>query len=421
MTPYSPPPALPRVWEPLLQVIQSHPRYEEPFVRCINELFYGAGPLRVHERHYIALMAASRHRCSFMLNLFEREFEAAGGDLGWLKGLKFCKNSKLIVLDEMNRLLAHQPWLCLADTIQRLTKNESGPHLSLQELVHAAIVLSHTHALCSFAEAIGAVPIEISSSERQSMASRCEWLARDKENTGARRKGEIEDLLKRMNRLRAVAADGSDERGKETFERLHEQPEDGGSGGDSPTSAGDGSLLQNFQRFTGNLSFTYVDFQSRSDSTKTFKIHEFSWDQHGYVILEDLYNEVTGKLDEKFNLTQNLTYKTMGQYEDVDTSAYRMAVWNYIQALYGIRHDDYDYSEVNTMLSREMKTFIKTVACFPHRVTDSLRNGVMVDFKASEKVHVMLMIMESRLQAALLYFTRALTNYYASDRRSAMR
>ncbi|CAJ0915307.1 unnamed protein product, partial [Mesorhabditis belari] len=62
MTPYSPPPALPRVWEPLLQVIQSHPRYEEPFVRCINELFYGAGPLRVHERHYIALMLEGRRR-----------------------------------------------------------------------------------------------------------------------------------------------------------------------------------------------------------------------------------------------------------------------------------------------------------------------------------------------------------------------
>ncbi|CAJ0568181.1 unnamed protein product, partial [Mesorhabditis spiculigera] len=314
MTPYAPAAALPlpRVWDPLLEVIQSHPRYEEPFVRCIGQLFYGEGPLRVQERHYVALMAASRHRCSFMVNLFEREFEACGGELGWLKGLAACSQKRMQHLDEMNRLLAHQPWLFVAEDIR------------------------------------------------------------------------VKD----------------------------------GNGGDSPTTAGDGSLLQSFQRFTNNLAFTYVDFytSTRNDTTKTFNLHEFSWDQHGYMILEEQYQELIAKLDDKFNLTQTLTYKTMGEYTDVDTSSYRMAVWNYIQALFGIRHDDYDYSEVNTMLSKEMKTFIKTVACYPHRVTEALRTSVMTDFKNSEKVHVMLMVMEARLQSELLYFTRTLTNYDRLER-----
>ncbi|CAJ0573874.1 unnamed protein product, partial [Mesorhabditis spiculigera] len=253
-----------------------------------------------------------------MVNLFEREFEACGGELGWLKGLAACSQKRMQHLDEMNRLLAHQPWLFVAEDIR---------------LVHVAIVMAHTHALCSFAEAFGAVPVEIS-------------------------------------------------------------------------------------RFTNNLAFTYVDFytSTRNDTTKTFNLHEFSWDQHGYMILEEQYQELIAKLDDKFNLTQTLTYKTMGEYTDVDTSSYRMAVWNYIQALFGIRHDDYDYSEVNTMLSKEMKTFIKTVACYPHRVTEALRTSVMTDFKNSEKVHVMLMVMEARLQSELLYFTRTLTNYDRLER-----
>jgi len=114
-------------------------------------------------------------------------------------------------------------------------------------------------------------------------------------------------------------------------------------------------------------------------------------------------------LDSKFHLTQELTYNTMGSHENVDTSKYRTAIWMYIQSLYGVRHDDYDYAEVNVMLSREMKVFIKTTCCFPERCTSELRASVMNDFKLSEKVHVLLMITESRLQTELLYLVRAFT------------
>lgn len=77
----------------------------------------------------------------------------------------------------------------------------------------------------------------------------------------------------------------------------------------------------------------------------------------------------------------------MGGHKNVDTTKYRTAVWNYIQSLFGIRHDDYDYSEVNKLLSRQMKTYIKTLCCYPERMKDSLRDSVMNDFLQSEKVN----------------------------------
>nr|CDJ83174.1 PA26 p53-induced protein (sestrin) domain containing protein [Haemonchus contortus] len=52
-------------------------------------------------------------------------------------------------------------------------------------------------------------------------------------------------------------------------------------------------------------------------------------------------------------------------------------------------------------------------ACYPHRITEDARASVMKDFKMSEKIHVMLLIMEARLQASMLYFTRGLTNHYS--------
>lgn len=60
-----------------------------------------------------------------------------------------------------------------------------------------------------------------------------------------------------------------------------------------------------------------------------------------------LYNDVGNLLDDKFRVAYNLTYFTMGGIKNVDTSKFRRAIWNYIQCIYGIRHDDYDYGEVN--------------------------------------------------------------------------
>lgn len=68
--------------------------------------------------------------------------------------------------------------------------------------------------------------------------------------------------------------------------------------------------------------------------------------------------------------------------------------------------------QVNEMLSRPMKTFIKNTTCFPDRMTAELRKSVMEDFSLSEKLHVLLLCIEARSQTSILYFTRALTNYY---------
>lgn len=76
----------------------------------------------------------------------------------------------------------------------------------------------------------------------------------------------------------------------------------------------------------------------------------------------------------------------MGSQTNVDTSMFRRAVWNYIQCIYGIRHDDYDYREVNELLDRDLKEYIKAVCCYPDRMTKEDYDNVMREFKYSEKV-----------------------------------
>ena len=56
------------------------------------------------------LQAAGRHKCSYLINLQKQEFLLQGGESNWLKGLKAIPQ-KLRDLYDINKILAHRPWL----------------------------------------------------------------------------------------------------------------------------------------------------------------------------------------------------------------------------------------------------------------------------------------------------------------------
>lgn len=43
-------------------------------------------------------------------------------------------------------------------------------------------------------------------------------------------------------------------------------------------------------------------------------------------------------------------YFRMGSHKDVDTSLFRRAIWLYIQSLFGVRYDDYDYNQIKQVI-----------------------------------------------------------------------
>ncbi|NWW31903.1 SESN2 protein, partial [Panurus biarmicus] len=164
---------------------------------------------------------------------------------------------------------------------------------------------------------------------------------------------------------------------------------------------------------------------------------DYTWEDHGYSLINRLYPDVGQLLDEKFQVVYNLTYNTIAMHCGVDTSMLRRAIWNYVHCVFGIRYDDYDYGEVNQLLERNLKIYIKTVACYPEKTTKQIYTQFWRHFKHSEKVlpcpfpswqgvwgcwpraltlllpqvHINLLLLEARMQAALLYALRAVTRY----------
>lgn len=61
--------------------------------------------------------AAARHQCSYLVGLHMGEFLQVGGNPTWLQGLH-CAPQKLRNLNEINKLLAHRPWLITKEHIE---------------------------------------------------------------------------------------------------------------------------------------------------------------------------------------------------------------------------------------------------------------------------------------------------------------
>ncbi|CAG2106128.1 unnamed protein product, partial [Medioppia subpectinata] len=506
------------------QIISCHPNYKDPFVRAHNFILRGDGPLSYPTRQYIAIMASARHQCTYLINVSRDEFLASGGDPQWLQGLDHIPQ-KLKDLNQINKLLAHQPWLISRAHIEKLTKGTDS--WSLSELVHAIVILAHFHALSSFVfgSNIGAdghtngdekenghnghnngghnntvpcigppvapngnhnnnnnshhhnqkppSPSSLSGSpttgaEVEALMKKLQTISEQKAGAGDDESASPDELMKNFDKLeynssqemhspvpfasnnppvlsvggvgvapiQVVNSKLSANAGSNSNNNNSGNNQDnsntgaivggngGATGGGVGAAVGGGAAAQQqpvidqslseSARFVEDPQFGYEDFARRREESDvpTFRVQDYSWDDHGFSLVNRLYSDIGNLLDEKFKICYNLTYYTMGHKTNIDTTPFRRAIWNYIQSMYGIRHDDYDYREVNLLVERNLKSYIKSLCCYPHRVrTNRDYSKVMRGFKTSEKIHVNLMIFEARLQAELLYALRAVMRH----------
>uniref|UniRef100_A0A8C5QWS1 Sestrin 1 n=1 Tax=Leptobrachium leishanense TaxID=445787 RepID=A0A8C5QWS1_9ANUR len=395
-----------------------HPQYLESFLKTQHYLLQMDGPLPASHQHYIGIMAAARHQCSYLVNLHVNDFIHSGGDQKWLNGLENAP-PKLQSLSELNKILAHRPWLITKEHIEQLLKTGEN-NWSLAELIHAVVLLAHYHSLASFTFGCGINP-EIQSNggptfRPPSVGNYCICDITNGNHEGHTPAGsvvvsesscEVEALMEKMKQLQEIRPDemASQEEMATRFEQEKRESMLVIAADEDPPPARDVS------RHFEDTSYGYKDFSRRGMHVPTFRVQDFNWEDHGYSLVNRLYPDVGQLLDEKFHMAYNLTYNTMAMHSDVDTSTLRRAIWNYVHCMFGIRYDDYDYGEINQLLDRSFKVYIKNVVCSPEKTTKRMYDSFWRQFKHSEKVHVNLLLMEARMQAELLYALRAISCY----------
>ncbi|XP_051954711.1 sestrin-1-like isoform X1 [Xyrauchen texanus] len=399
-------------------VMGFHPQYLESFLKTQHYLLQMDGPLSLHCRHYIGIMAAARHQCTYLVNLHVNDFLQVGGNPKWLNGLEEAPQ-KLQALGELNKILAHRPWLLTKEHIESLLKAEEHSW-SLAELIHVVVLLTHYHSLASFTFGCGITPdIHTDGGHTFRPPSLSGYCACDIANgNGAlemlgnqqvsESSCEVEVLMERMKQLQECCdeEEASQEEMATRFEREKMESM-------LVITSEDEECVpsRDVSRHFEDPSYGYKDFSRRGEHVPTLRVQDYSWEDHGFSLVNRLYPDFGQLLDEKFQIAYNLTYNTMATHQGVDTSMLRRAIWNYIHCMFGIRYDDYDYGEINQLLDCSFKVYIKTMVCSPEKITKRMYESFWRQFQHSEKVHVNLLLMEARMQAELLYALRAITRY----------
>ncbi|KAL1456468.1 hypothetical protein WDU94_001199 [Cyamophila willieti] len=139
--------------------------------------------------------------------------------------------------------------------------------------------------------------------------------------------------MERMKKLSQLSQEFSPEEKIKRFNRVESQSAELGVA--PPPLA---SCTTEVEHVIDDVSYTYIDFARRDSdglNIPTFRIQDYSWDDHGYSLINRYYNDVGNLLDYKFKIAYNLTYYTLAGRTEVDTSRFRRAIWNYVQCLFG--------------------------------------------------------------------------------------
>lgn len=351
------------------------PHYLERHHDLVKTALTESGPLPEAWRFYLAHMAAATHKCEYLMRLVEDRGKMYGGISAWyeLETLDSVPE-KLRSLGSVNIKLAHRPW--------ELDSTDLTPLLatfSVSELSQAVVILAVYHSLSTFVQGVGVLPEldqPFSKGRKMSMTAAAECLYSNKPDIAMK-------LMNLEEALREVTEAGEDS-------ELEDEDES-----DSY-----------FEQLAGG-ALSYVNYDVYT-SRRKFYVSDFNWRDQGFDLLERmapaLARSVNGVIEHIYSMTSN----TFGSHTDIETGPLRRAIWNYTQRVYGLLYDDYNYSEVNVLLTKSTKTFIKKAACVPQTITNDDFNRIELDILPAEKIHVVLLIAAARLEGELLYWLHAM-------------
>uniref|UniRef100_A0A8R1I3Q4 Sestrin n=1 Tax=Caenorhabditis japonica TaxID=281687 RepID=A0A8R1I3Q4_CAEJA len=425
-----------------------HPTMHIHMTGNYGHMFVDISELPAPHRHYLGLMAASRHRCLSLMDHHRRKFLEKGGAQIWILGIDWT-TMKYRKLDYLNRMLCHRPWMIhwknLAVLFARRQPDGGPAFFSVCSLHHAVGIMSMTHAMCSVVCCLGLERrVDLTQEEidflniddlkywEMRMDERFRKVKDRAPTTVEYMVEELRKTEKGKNRPAAKMCAMT----TETIESLISAPAATYSSyrkSYSPTlllgsiDENGEDLLEkeppcNYPIYSHDRTFGYIDFKKRPEKDiEPFRIEEFGWD-HAYNTMNEYTDTLTSRLDRMFAHIRRITHNSStssnssgegspsSSSEEIDSASFGEAVWNFTQGLYGVRVDDYDYSKINRVLDKGTKTFIKLAACYPHKLTTEFTRA-LPGFKDSEKIHVVMMVAMARFQATMFHYTRAVCNY----------
>ena len=435
------------------RILAFHPSFYCKWADTLDFLMTDrAGPLLLPDRHFIALIGASRFPSPFFLSYHSSLFLQCHGDPAWLTSIHDAPKH-IQVLSSLSTSLAYSPFSIHPSDLDRCLR-EGG--MSMSELVHALTILTTYHAASAFAAALrineevdlGPLLQKVRDSPSTSRgssrsnsavggddAAAAAVAAEQGEQVVATRRDSKGELMSQAQFLRRVLSDGhiqaeetavlrtEDDIGPQIFpdvaiDELYSStasssPQQTHHRDAAPSSSSNSPFTPSPDRFFVEQSELSLGPSALlpSPSTPLFSSSSFTFQEHVCMGLNRYYaTDFSSLLLSEVEHITGMTTHHIGKWTStslaLDTSPFRRAIHLFVQRYFGIYRDDFNYRNIGILLSQPLQHFILRVC---EGVAMSKEEWELPGFELTEaeKVHVSLIVMEARRQAELLYAMQA--------------
>jgi hypothetical protein len=350
------------------RIMGSYPLYLEKHFEVVKSIFLNESSISSVWRYYIAYMAAAAHKCEYLMRLTQALCCRFNQD--WLPDPRDLPE-KLNILRKVNSKLAHRPWEFSEKDIKELAK-----HWNPNELILALTILCQFHCLSGFVFGLGIAP-------EFDLPIHC-----DKEQI-------IPEIKTEKPKINIVAVLNNYEEIKEEEEYMSDMSED--------------VYGEEEDFYYSEIAGDFIGYVNYPMDTivRPFNASDFRFADQAYYIMEKIIPDVAECIWSRIMTTFAMTYEYVGQDTGVNTGPLRRAIWNYVQRVYGLQYDDYNYTDINRFLKINTKKYIKKTACFPEMVQKQDYVNIELDLTHDEMVHLNLLICEARFEAQLVYMLHA--------------
>eukprot|EP01016_Furgasonia_blochmanni_P033199 TRINITY_DN3454_c0_g1_i6.p1 TRINITY_DN3454_c0_g1~~TRINITY_DN3454_c0_g1_i6.p1 ORF type:complete len:242 (-),score=18.01 TRINITY_DN3454_c0_g1_i6:65-790(-) len=149
-------------------------------------------------------------------------------------------------------------------------------------------------------------------------------------------------------------------------------------------------------------------------------MQEYDWDKNGYSFLNEFFPTLAFNAERKKTIAISISNKEFADAKNINTFPFRRSIWYYTDDLYGYKHDGFDSKEVNILLKKPLKLYIKKIATAPHSVSVEDMENVCSNYSfiGAELAHVALLTMEAKFHVELVYALQALQETLKLQRKS---
>ena len=393
------------------------PDYYKIFKDLLNNVIYKDNdysfPLKY--KLFYGLMASSTIGCEHLLEDFKNKFLILVGDNSWVEqGLK-CKDipENIKGIATINNILAHKPWI-MDWRYFAVFKNGLSTFLFESAIILTTIqryaTILNTFKLIIHYDILEADKqldfLEENENSKEDLEKKEEKQEKSQNDEEKAQNDEEKEEKYNINEIRRKKKKKKSEKIEEEIQKvitsIKNKIEFKENEEERKNNIGNNKEI--FKKYIYELIVSYSDFNQHAE--KYLYAEDFNWNTNAKYFFIDLAGKDMEYLEKDFNFLNNKIFENEKKTE---------AIEKYVNLIFGIKDNEYNYHNNNIYLSVEEKRIIKKIACYPDQISEIELSACFSQLNKEQFIHLIFLVAVTKQKISLTFFAKTFEEFRSEN------